>query len=393
MKTIFLVLTLMISHAVMAKGPDVAAEVCNTRLQKKQAIQKAGQEAVAKSLQRLRDLGLKKLLSDFDNGDVKVKVKTPWLPMMQDPVSGEISVLNQKYLMIRRVDVSTPEREQLFTWRIALALFELQTEPALWSNAAVFPEDLPVNEDARTVWSRVPKAWANEKVALTKDLMNELYTLFMNCPDIKPGTIMPATDKTGELYAAVHDTLGINNQTAMPANDPGLYWKIKAAILRDASQDIGPNTADYRRWLISGREPMDQAIDQRHARSTLFNYYMNHVKRMLMVTSLLTTLAWSPNLLMIPSYIQTHNIDVERSHQLDTAALRNDDIERKGNEIFVENQIQEINASITAEQNSEHPNQQTIANLKTTLQAVIDKNPGSVYMTSNSPAAGTAIPH
>ena len=390
-----LILVLMASSVSMAKGQDEElAFMCNQRMQSRLGEKKAGEQAVADAMQVLHDpkLGLKNLLRDFDNGEVEVQFKRPWLPLMQDPVSARISMLNKKYIVIRKVDVSTPERKQLFTWRIAMALFELQMEPALWSGAAVFPDDLPVYVDTKEFLARLPRTWADERMDLSKRLMNDLYTLFSNLPDIGPDTIMPPTDKTGELYAATRETLGIKQETAMPEKDPGLYWKVKAAVLRDASQDIGPNAADYSHWLRAGHDPIDQALNTRHANSTLFNYYMNHLKRMLMVTSLLTTLAWSPHLLMIPSYIESHNIDVERSHQLSTTAMRNDDIERKTHEIYVENQIQEINQSITVQENTPNPNKDYIASLKKTLQALVDQNPHSIYMTANSPARAV-LPH
>jgi len=383
MKSLFLALVVLVSPLAMAKAPTGTFTACDWRMYNKLKRNRENGMKVHDALQRLRDLGLKKLLKDVDDGEVEVQFKTPWLPLMQDPVSARISILNQKYLVIRQVDVSTPERKDLFVWRVALALYELQQEPALWSSEALFPQDLPAHEDARSFWARTPQAWANERMKVVKDLLEELYTLFDNLPNIAPDTILPPTDRTGELYDQVHKALHIKPETAMPEKDPGLYWRVKAMVLRDASQDIGPNIEDYNRWRVDGRGPVDRMLDTRHARSTLFNYYMNHVKRMLMVTSLLSTLAWSPHLLEIPSYIETHHIDVERAHQLSTAELRNDDIERRSHEIYVENQIQEINASLTAEENAIKPNPVTIANLKKTLQALVDKNPGSIYMTEN----------
>jgi hypothetical protein len=342
----FLLGLIFFSAICFAKSPAVD---CPTLLEAM-----AVPDEVRSTLQYFQSLGLTELLSEVTAGQVEVSLRRQWLPW-QPAVSARINIRAQKFLVIRKTNVSTPLKLEKFRWQVAMALFELHMQPALWSKQALLPENVSAPASFKDFMDhgyKVPAEWRDQQLARTKPLLHELYILF---------------DSMAELQA----------KDMMPAKDPGLNWSAKAILMMDASQAIAPNLADFEKWKNSQGEPIE-ALGIRHSRSIIFNYYMNHVKRMLMLSSVISTLTLIPHLSEIPSYIESHHSWVLFQDHLDQAKNATGKTEQANILYEKRKEIEQLNHEITSQEVMPNRDQTLISHLKAELQEDEDRLPGEL---------------
>src|SRR5947209_6653580 len=105
----------------------LGAESCESRL----TVVPAPPE-VREVFLNLQKLGLNSLLTGVYDQQVTVSTRKLW-SRLQPAVSARIGRFGRKILVIRKIEVESPAQKQKFTWDVALALFELQMQPWLWS--------------------------------------------------------------------------------------------------------------------------------------------------------------------------------------------------------------------------------------------------------------------
>jgi hypothetical protein len=309
-----------------------------------------------------RDLGLKTLLKQVDAGEILVTAKRKSFAQQAD-VSARITLRGQKKIVVRAADLSTPTARQEFRWDVAMTLFELQMQPAIWSRRALAPDDMAI--DLKGLAYSIPSAWRDQQQAQTADLIHELYTLFDHLA-------APSNEDIGSE--------GLKAEDFMPKFDPGYNWGLRMLWLKDASQSIGPNVTDYLRWKSGGgRVATDSILRSRHDKSVFFNYYMNHFKRMLMVTSIASTLAMAPRIFEIPSYIEAHRSTVAEQTSLHQAPARAAVTGAADSDYRIRNDIERETKALTELEQAPVRDDARIEQLKAQVQQLIDDHPALYY--------------
>jgi hypothetical protein len=309
----------------------------------------------------MQKLGLNSLLSDVYSHEVAVVVKSRWLPF-QPGVSARVSGWGRKSLVIRDSDVSTPFKKQKFTWDVALALYELQMQPWIWSKKSMVSPDavealaVGEDEDALAYFAlQMPKEWRDQYLDKANSMLRELYALFLTLP------LLRAED-------------------LMAAEDPGRTWIMHAMFMQNAAHAIAPNQADFATLKSKGAAALETSVTSNNSRSVLFNYYMNHVKRMLIATYVASSLALAPHLLEIPGYIEAQREWSKYTETLSQAPSRAEATEMKTIELRREREIRRLNQEIENQEKKAQRDEAFINWLKTQLQENIDRSAPAVYM-------------
>ena len=365
MNKLLLAMTMIFALAGMPHAAAEEADDCGDKLLEAKVPQE-----VTDAYKYFESLGLKNLLSEVDADQVKVSVRKKWRPF-QAMVSARINWTGKKILVIRKsavpranliepdsprrwIDVSTPAKLEKFRWQVAMSLFQLQMQPALWSHDALLPEgtSLPRTwSDIKDQGYEIPSEWRDQKLGMAQDLIHELYALFQSFQSLRAKDIMPA-------------------------KDPGSKWALKIWILKDASLNIGPNLADYQKWNPEDTEDLDNSLITRHSRSILFNYYMNHFKRLMMISSVVSTLALAPQLLEIPSYIENYSSTGEFTTNLHQAPTQTEIIAQQTVNHRRQAEIARLTSEIAFQQKQPVRDNARIMSLKLELQNRVDESLG-----------------
>lgn len=293
----------LIGLGFLAQPAMAKLSLCAERLSKTPA-----NIEVNETLSLLRSYGLTSLLSEFDMGKIEVSRRQkiwPW----QAAVGTRVTWTGRKILIIRELDRSTEHARQKSLWQIAEALFELQAQNPL----PYFTYELP-------------SKWREQRLSKMQALIRELYVLFISLPELEAKDFMARRD----------------------------------------SRSFVPNVEDFEVLKSQGVKKLGGALDARHSRALLFNYYFTHVKRMMMASSIVMTVALVPHMTEIPSLLEAEQSRAEFSMNQQMAPANIHELKR----LLTEIKIQE---KLTA------PDEVLIASLKQELQALSEKFPWLVY--------------
>jgi hypothetical protein len=364
--------TVLILGLLLAAVPQafaLGAENCEARLTATPAPRE-----VREVFLTLQKLGLNSLLSGVYDQQIRVSTRKMW-SRLQPAVSARINVFGRKNIVIRKIDIGTPALKQKFTWDIALALYELQMQPWLWSKDSVFSSSagsraLPVNEDddALAYFAlQMPKEWRDQYLNKAQSMLRELYALFLTLPDLR-------------------------SEDLMAAEDPGRRWILNAIFMKNSAHAIAPNQADFEILKSKGALQLERSVTAHNSRGVLFNYYMNHVKRMVIATFLVTNVALAPHLLEIPSYFEAQQEWSKYEETLNQAPTRAEVTELKTIEHQREREIRRLSDEIAIQEKKAERNDVLINRLKAQLQENIERAAGPLYTSEpfGSPDAAPA---
>ncbi len=311
----FQALTLM--FALLVAPPLFAAdsELCEGAL--------SGNSAAFKEvLEALHLMGLKQLTSVIDSGKYPVEFRAKVFPLQTD-VAARSSLLNNKKLIIRNLDLSSEQSRQISTWKVALALYELQVENRLFSADAFVG----------------PLIWRDQRLRLVTTLEVELYKLFENSP-------------------------WLNEERLLPKKDPGRFSWLRIAFGSDATQYIAPNQVDFQLWKKGGERAVTGALEGRHSRTMLFHYFNNHLKRLTRVMLVAHLISITPPLIQeLPGYFEA----------LETSQGYNEEIRHEA---------VRLEREILRQEKMPQPDSALIDSLKTELQRLVDRYPWLAYTTN-----------
>jgi|GEM_PF-6643510 len=256
---------------------------CFGLLESKPAIAKSESERNFQiALAEIRRAGADDLLAPLERGEIQTDFKNSRLAW-QSMVSGRVGWLGKKSLIVRGFGFGNELEKQKVIWRTATVLFELQVRSSLWSRSSLLTSadlkrfDLSLEgglDSLKYFISTQPREWRDEKLRQIEKLETELYSLFSSLNLLKAENILPE-------------------------KDPGRFWVPRLAVGSDGIRPIAPNQEDYAVWQRGAA----LGIQQRHSRNVLYNYYMNFVKRALVLTFAVQVAVVSPDIMYLPSYM------------------------------------------------------------------------------------------
>ncbi len=235
------------------------------------------------AVESIRAAGAVELISPLNQKKIEVFYKATRMPW-QSMVSGRQNWRGMLSLHVRDLDFSNEQEKQRVIWQTAMALFELETRSNIWSMRSILaPDDqrrfdlsmTASDENLGYFLMQQPAEWRDLQIKKIETLEAELYTLFKTLDQMKP-------------------------EDLLPKKDPGRYWLARSIYGGDASRALAPNQADFEVWKKSGKLPSQSS---RHGRSLIFNYYMNFMKRAVVLTLLAQVAMATPELQIVPSYL------------------------------------------------------------------------------------------
>lgn len=302
-------------------------------------------------LEALRARGANELLAPVRENRIQVQFQA-FRFLGQSPVSGRRPWFGKPVLKIRGFQFSNEKEKQELVWLTAVSIFELQARDKLWSlRAMLTPDDqrqfdlsmAGSDENVDYFLREMPKEWRDLQLKRLETLESEMYAVF----------------STLNLLDA---------QDLLPKNDPGRFWKLKALYGGDASQSIAPNQEDFDKWKQGSLAGM---LEQRHGRSLLFNYYMNFVKRALVVTMAAQLASFAPQVAQIPSYLEAFNSMSQTSQQISDSPAKAQELRQSYQENLRKQVIREearLKKEILKQKTSARPDGEWIASLEAELK-------------------------
>jgi len=112
-------------------------------------------------------------------------------------------------------------------------------------------------------------------------------------------------------------------------------------------------------------------LEQRHGRSLLFNYYMNFVKRALVVTMAAQLASFAPQVAQIPSYLEAFNSMSQISQQISDSPAKAQELRQSYQENLRKQVIREearLKKEILKQKTSARPDGEWIASLEAELK-------------------------
>ena len=235
----------------------------------------AGKSPVQETIARFKELGFHNLLEEYNQGKIEVSLRKRHFNW-QSTVRARVSLTGTKNLIVRDNEFKTDTEKQKFEWQLALALFKLKMHGKFISEIQDI-ENPTLAEFA--IGFRMPKAWRDDKLNKAEETLKELYYLFMLLDKLDARTLLPTHD---------------------------IKKPIRALFLRDGSRALVPNQVDFELLVSEGEEKFGQALTERHKRSFLFSYYVNHLRRILgYATTFTTVAALTPVIQEMPELIES----------------------------------------------------------------------------------------
>jgi hypothetical protein len=294
-----LILAFTMPAAAAARNPLS----CLSLLSAKAAVSRESSEKnFAQVIGFLRSAGARELLAPLDAGGIRPVFKARRLPR-QSMVSGRQSWLGKMTLLVRELSFQNEKEKQEAVWETATALFELETRARLWSYRAMLTPDGQREFDLSMGGGgelleyfllKQPAEWRDLQLKRLEALENELYRVFASLNELR------AEDR-------------------LPAQDPGRFWKLRALYGGDASRSIAPNQADFKAWQNGA--PAD--LKARHGGNLLFNYYMNFLKRALVLSLAAQVAMAAPELSNLPGYLDTMFSAGQLTQEVDQGYVEN----------------------------------------------------------------------
>ena len=257
----------------------------------------------------IRAAGAVELLRPLDEKKIEVIYKGTRMPW-QSMVSGRQNWRGVLSLTVRALDFKDTKEKQMAIWQTAMALFELETRSNIWSlRSMLTPDDQrrfdlsmsASDENLGYFLIEQPSEWRDLQLKKIEILEVELYALFNKLDQLKP-------------------------EDLLPKNDPGRYWIARSIYGGDASRAVAPNQADFESWKKSAELPSQAA---RHGRSLIFNYYMNFMKRAVVLTLLAQVAIATPEFQSVPSYLDAMFSAKQVTHELNSTPGRSDELKAR----------------------------------------------------------------
>ena len=310
------------------------------------------------TIEALRVAGATELLKPLDEKQIEVFYKATRMPW-QSMVSGRQNWRGLLSLKVRALDFSNEKEKQMVIWQTAMALFELKTRSSIWSMRSLLtPDDQrrfdlsmrASDENLGYFLIEQPAEWRDLQIKNIEILEAELYALFKSLNQLKP-------------------------EDLLPKKDPGGLWIARSLYGGDASRAVAPNQVDFEVWKKSGKLPSQSS---RHGRSLLFNYYMNFMKRAVVLTLLAQVALATPELQGVPSYLDAIFSSRQVTAELNQAPGRSDELNRR----FVENlkvqvtrEAERLKKEILRQKEKIEPNRDLIQSLEQELSDLFDLYP------------------
>jgi hypothetical protein len=273
------------------------------------------------SIESIRASGAVELLRPLDEGRIEVIYK-PKRVLWQSMVNGRQNWRGMRSLLLRDLDYSNEKEKQMIIWQTAMALFELETRSNIWSRRSMLTPDDQRRFDLSMKGSdenlsyflvEQPAEWRDLQIKKIETLEVELYTLFTKLNQLNP-------------------------EDLLPKKDPGRLWIARSIYGGDSSRAIAPNQADFEVWKESAKLP-SQSL--RHGRSLIFNYYMNFMKRAMVLALIAQAAVLAPELQSLPSHLDAIHSSTQMNRELNQTVPRSEEENRR--------YIESIKAQVSAE--------------------------------------------
>lgn len=264
---------------------------------------------LAELTRMLKDAGAKDLVAPLENGSIKIEHsfwRLPW----QSEFSGRQGWFQKPKLKVRELRFKNEKEKQEDAWRLAMTLFELQTRSNLFSVRAMLPPDdqrtfdlsmQGSDESLEYFLGQMPGEWRDNHIRLVEKLETEMYAVFTKLDQLEADKLLPA-------------------------QDPGRFWKLRSIYGGDAARAIAPNQEDlkdFREGKFAGN------VAKRHGRNVIFNYYMNFMKRAIMISMAVQVAMFVPELRSLPSYIEALYSVSEIARDLDGSSEKSREMQKR----------------------------------------------------------------
>ncbi|NJL24018.1 MAG: hypothetical protein HC902_01740 [Calothrix sp. SM1_5_4] len=210
----------------------------------------------------LRSLELTALMAPIEDGRIEIVFEGKRWPGQADVTYPRM--FKRRKLIIRKLEWTGEKARQMAIWQVARAIYVIETRKRLWSAESLFtkPGDReldvsmsgPDGELPAYFAFELPHEWRDEFLKRTHDLDEDIYTLIMRLDHLDPAEILPKSD-------------------------PGRHWIAMATLGLDASKRMFPNQKDFEVFRAEGPVALRAATRERHSRSVLVNYYLDHLRR------------------------------------------------------------------------------------------------------------------
>lgn len=340
---------LFVFNSLFGTAPVFAVDICENELMSLGLEGSKTEANYGLAMDYLNAQGLTLLTTPVNSGKVSVVFRAslnPW----SAPVAMKFSRFSaHKKIVIREMNFKTEVDRQLAIWRLAEALYQAQVQEKLFS-AELIASRLPRSLDLQNAGAdddfayfllSMPRAWREERAQFLAKLQSEMYALFASLPLLNADRLLPQRSSSGFRW---------------------LRWLRNS----DTSQSIVPTQSGFAAWKASGGPAgVQSSLSEQQGRTLLFNYYFNHLKRMVRVGLMLSVMtAAIPHVPEIPTFIES----VMAPQAQAVADPR------------VVQQVKYLKREIVRQEQKATPDQEFIQSLTLELQQLIDINPALAYI-------------